>query len=755
MRPGEHIGEYVLMERMGEGGFGEVWRAENADLPGRAVAIKIAKDPSYVSALRHEAQLLHRLDHANVVRLLTIHASSEPPYLVVEYVRGESLRQVLDRQRKMEVEPAVSLVLDVLAGLQAAHAAGLVHRDVKPSNVLIGPDGRPKLADFGLGRAVRSSADSVQVSVQGTMPAVVGTLDYMSPEQRRGEEGDARSDLYACGVLLYEVIAGVARPVRLPIPGAPGALTRVVERALAVEPSARFASAAAMAAALRSSVLLPEAPAAPRSAPPQEPVRGRYPSPASFHLVPFLILGAIILVSVMFVSYALKPTAPAVQPAPTRAPLVVPSISDPAADLQRAPSLVILPTALRHRGSIDALSFSPDGRMLATASSDGTVRLWSAPEGDLVQTLDLGAPAVTVVFSRDGKRLAAGGGKGKARLWTLGSRDGGQDIQGDIVDLLAMAFAEDDGTILTVDRGGQVRAWDIGEREVTSTTLTRTGLEACIIATDARSLVALVGGAAEVRSIPSGNMSWSIPMDAGKPFLAAGPDGRRLALGNSGRGDTRDGRVHIWSLQEKKFERTLPADGPPATAVAISSGGDLAVVADGGDFVRLWSLLDGQPLDAGQATTIPVSVLALGPDSSLLALGGAEGARLAVLHHGPEPDWGEPPKTVGGIPRLAGDVSAPLQVRAGDTLSIVVQVRNSGAGGSSQLWARLETDDPRIGAACMFGAVPMGQTFSRTLVVRIPVERVARPVTGCVRFFDPEGFAPGPIDVRFEVTSGR
>ncbi len=260
MRSGDRLGEYVLSERLGEGGFGEVWKAENPDLPGRFVAVKVAKDPSFVAALRQEARLLYKLDHPNVVRVLTLNTTGDPGYLVLEHVGGESLRELLDRRKKVSAEDAAGLVLDLLAGLAAAHASGLVHRDVKPSNVLLTSDGVPKLADFGLGRAARSASASVEVSAQTSVPVVAGTLDYMSPEQRRGEAGDARSDLYACGVLLYELMAGEPRPVRLPLKEAPARLSEVVQRALSADPASRYQTAAEMSAAIRSSVLLPDVP---------------------------------------------------------------------------------------------------------------------------------------------------------------------------------------------------------------------------------------------------------------------------------------------------------------------------------------------------------------------------------------------------------------------------------------------------------------------------------------------------------------
>ncbi len=253
MRIGNRLGEYTLIEKLGEGGFGEVWRAEDPDRLGAFVAVKVAKEGASASSLGREGMAQQALCHPNVVRTLSSHLRHDPPYLVNEWVPGESLRQRLEQARRLWVGEALRIVRLVLRGLGVAHAVGIVHRDVKPANVLLGPGGAVKLTDFGLGRAGGGSASSIALSHGASMSlagGVVGTFLYMSPEQLDGQTGDHRSDLYACGVMLYEMLTGSTHPVRLPVRGAPSRLSEAIDCALAVDPDDRFQSAAEMLAAL-------------------------------------------------------------------------------------------------------------------------------------------------------------------------------------------------------------------------------------------------------------------------------------------------------------------------------------------------------------------------------------------------------------------------------------------------------------------------------------------------------------------------
>ena len=209
---GDRIGEYILDERLGEGGFGEVWRAEHAFLPDKTVAIKIPTEMSTIELLRKEGVIQHKLDHPGIVQPLGLDLDHEPPYLLMEFVDGEDLRKRIVREAPMTVGDALRLCREILGPLREAHRQGVVHADLKPENVLLPKTGGVKLADFGLGRIVdvnRSALLRSQTMRSEEVQEVAGTIAYMSPEQRKGEGAlDARTDIFAFGVLFFEMLAG-------------------------------------------------------------------------------------------------------------------------------------------------------------------------------------------------------------------------------------------------------------------------------------------------------------------------------------------------------------------------------------------------------------------------------------------------------------------------------------------------------------------------------------------------------------------
>jgi serine/threonine protein kinase len=216
----QRISEYLLDEKLGGGTFGEVWRAHHHVWVDQLVAIKIPTDTQYVRNLQHEGSAIHGLVHPNIVRAIGFDPYADPPYLITEYIPGASLRPLI-AAKKLSTNDAIAIMRQVLAGLSYAHANGIVHRDMKPENILIhqralqdgfNVDGVVKVTDFGLGKAANKTAvGSIAYSASMNDAAgreIAGTLDYMSPEQRSGGESDARTDLYACGVILYELLTG-------------------------------------------------------------------------------------------------------------------------------------------------------------------------------------------------------------------------------------------------------------------------------------------------------------------------------------------------------------------------------------------------------------------------------------------------------------------------------------------------------------------------------------------------------------------
>lgn len=262
---GDRINNYLLDELVGSGSFGQVWRAKHHVLD-QVVAIKILTDPQYVRNFRQEGVVVHGIRHPNIVRVMDIDPYGDPPYMVMEYVDGASLRQLIDSHPEgLPLDLCVRIMRGVLAALQVAHDRGLVHRDVKPANILIHmPDGDltrvdsddVKLTDFGLGKTTHVTAVSLMQS--GSLKtedghSIAGTINYMAPEQRQGDEVDHRGDLYSCAVVLFEILTG-SRPAGSDMPSmvrseVPEYLDDVF-RGSYTRLERRFASAADMLSAL-------------------------------------------------------------------------------------------------------------------------------------------------------------------------------------------------------------------------------------------------------------------------------------------------------------------------------------------------------------------------------------------------------------------------------------------------------------------------------------------------------------------------
>jgi TolB-like protein/Tfp pilus assembly protein PilF/predicted Ser/Thr protein kinase len=266
----QSLGPYRLLRRLGQGGMGVVWLAHDPRLD-RPVALKVLPAPVGASEaarrrLTQEAQAASALDHPNIA---TIYDIGETPdgraFVAMAYYDGESLRERLTRG-PLHPGEALRLLIQIAEGLAAAHAAGIVHRDIKPGNVMLTREGLAKIVDFGIAKVAGRSS--------GGLGETAGTISYMSPEQTRGGQVDARADVWACGVLLHELLAGErpfrgddeqgvihairssrSTPLREVRPDVPEAVVRVVDRCLQKDSEARFADAAELLAALRAAAV--------------------------------------------------------------------------------------------------------------------------------------------------------------------------------------------------------------------------------------------------------------------------------------------------------------------------------------------------------------------------------------------------------------------------------------------------------------------------------------------------------------------
>jgi serine/threonine protein kinase len=274
---GKTIGRYRITEHLGRGGMAEVYKAHQASLD-RDVAIKLmhgflADEPGFLARFEREAKVVATLRHPNIVQVYDFDADHGVYYMVMEFINGETLKarlQTLETKGEwVPLDDAARIVLAVGSALKYAHERGMVHRDVKPANVMITTDGQVILTDFGIAKIVSAS----HLTASG---ALMGTPSYMAPEQGLGQPGDERSDIYSLGVMLYQLVVGrlpfdadtplavvlkhINEPLPLPYlfkPELPEALNAVILKALAKDPNKRYPKVGELLADLRRAMGLP------------------------------------------------------------------------------------------------------------------------------------------------------------------------------------------------------------------------------------------------------------------------------------------------------------------------------------------------------------------------------------------------------------------------------------------------------------------------------------------------------------------
>ncbi|MDZ4159674.1 MAG: protein kinase [Anaerolineaceae bacterium] len=618
---GQSLGRYHILEPLGEGGMAVVYKAYDTRLE-RDVALKVIRRNAFspdvlervLKRFDREAKSLAKLTHPNIVSIIDYGDFEGSPYLVMPYLQGGTLKQVLGKP--IPYTRAVEWLTPIADALGYAHQKGIVHRDVKPGNILVTEGGQPMLTDFGIARLLESEAGQ---TLTGTGVGI-GTPEYMAPEQGLGKEVDGRTDVYALGVVLYELVTGrkpytadtplavvfkhltdpLPRPREL-VPHLPEAAERVLFKALAKKPDDRYQSMREFTAAmsllmthekesrLEKAVTLVDAtqisdiyatvdqleptPANTLPMQPEIPTpQTEFPPPAPKPKTKtWLWLGGVGLLTVIAIRMAAisaeNPSIPT-QPAATLMPILPALSSTPYPPTQPAATdMPIMP-------ALSSTPYPQPRNAIQPEDADRVVQL---------RTLKGHTSGVrSVAFSPDGATLASGSWDGTIRLWRV--TDGSQlrTLAGHTNGVTSVAFSPDGATLASGSSDKTIRLWRV---------------------TDGSQLRTLKGHTSGV---------WSV---------AFSPDGATLTSGSS------DKNLRLWRVTDGSQLRMLKGHTRYVNSVAFSPDG--ATLATGSeDNIWLWRVSDGSLLRTLEGHTGwlgSVRSVVFSPDGATLASGSGDG----------------------------------------------------------------------------------------------------------------------------------
>jgi len=392
-------GRYEIVEELGAGGMGRVYRARDTKL-NEEVALKLIKpelasERTAVERFHNEIRIARKITHKNVCRTYDLHEEGDRLFLTMEYVPGEDLKSLVRRKGRLAVDEALSIAGQVCEGLAEAHRLGVVHRDLKPQNIMIGGDGQAKVMDFGIARFVESPG----LTVTGI---VIGTPDYMSPEQAEGREADQRSDLYSLGAILFELVTGKVPSRSGPPPdpktldpAVPEDLGRLILGCLEKDKDSRYQSADEVLAHIQN--IKDGVPLGARVLPSSRK-RSRKTQKALKWRAALLFVG---------VPLALAAGLLVLRPLARRAPDSPPTIGQVSQVTSEA-------------GTETHPSLSPEGNLIAYAASGEIYLRRVGAENPVLLTEDLSFEAAEPAFSPDGRLIA------------FSARNDGTDVRGGI-----------------------------------------------------------------------------------------------------------------------------------------------------------------------------------------------------------------------------------------------------------------------------------------------------------------------------------
>jgi hypothetical protein len=610
------LDQFDVMRIVGRGGMGVVLEAFDTRLR-RNVAIKVL-DPDLgadeIARQRfcREARAAASVTHDNVVAVHQVEKSGDHhvPYLVMQLVAGESLEQRLQREAPLPIREVVRIGMQAAHGLEAAHAQGLIHRDIKPGNILLEtPHDRVKLTDFGLVRV----ADDVKLTQSGF---VSGTPLYMAPEQAMGEEADHRSDLFSLGAVLYEMCAGqppftgnsalailrqVAevkhRPLRELNPVVPDWLSATIDRLLAKKPADRIPTAAQLAELFdyEWALMMASSEAVPvvcQVEMRRRAIRGR--------AIGAIVATAVLAVGLVGGKYLAKYAAL------------------PAAAVSSAEPLNVLSA---NAGAVWSVAFEPAGQSLAMAVEDGAVRIWDLSTANVTSTIDAHhGVAWSSKFWNKGDLLVTSGDDGLVKVWDL-TRGEPLRVFEHTNGVRGLALARD-GTLYTGSRIGILRTWSL-DAESPLVEAQQPGAIYCVAISPDEETLATAGSDKIIRLWNAKTLTQKLRLEGhtGPVNNVSFADGgkRLVSVGW-------DRTIRIWDVGSGQIARSWVGHEGDIWGAAFSPDGSKLATGGFEGAVKLWDATSGELLATFLGHKVAIHTLAFNSDGTLLASGGRDGA---------------------------------------------------------------------------------------------------------------------------------